>query len=145
MMLPVCAKTHCGVGRVVSRWEVLNYWDFMTPDMFFTTVLINALPEGETRTQVILETATYLARRTHEREERGTGVVDPKDISTYHYVSEYMELVKTSPAKKAVGAAGGATSAAGAPRSMLWKFKKQQDGTEMAAVAAEGSGGGVKI
>lgn len=90
------------VGRIISMWETLKFWDFMTPDMFFTTVLLNALPEGKDRSSVVMEIARHLAALARERGE-GPHVANLQDMTTFNYVSEYLEMLKESQTKKVGG------------------------------------------
>lgn len=87
------------VGRIISTWEALKYWNFMTPDMFFTTVLLNALPEGKERSSVVMEIVRHMSALARERGDNPVHV-DLKDMSTFNFTSEYMEMVKVSRVKK---------------------------------------------
>lgn len=123
------------VGRIVSVWETLKFWEFMTPDMFFTTVLINALPEGTTRSSVILETARHLALLAKERAEFPEDV-DPKDMSTFKFVTEYLALINVSQTKKDGGAVVATVT------KDAWKSRyTKAPGSESAALAERKSEG----
>lgn len=117
------------VGRIISTWETLKFWKFMTPDMFFTTVLLNALPEGKERSTVVMEIVRHLSALARERGDSQVQV-DLQDMSTFNFVSDYMEMVKVSRVKKvAQGGPGRAPFVPGAGN------RHQNRGSEMAALA----------
>lgn len=49
--------------ELVDVWDTMDYWKYMTPDMFWTNILLNAMPSSEFKTQCVEKVHLYMTRK----------------------------------------------------------------------------------
>ena len=87
---------------LLATWVSMGYWAFMTPDMFFTNVLLNALPPSQFQQECVKEVNRFLERKENDAEEgrdETSSVVTTsptKGLPTYNFLRKYIKSCEES-------------------------------------------------
>ena len=72
------------VERTIETWQRLQYWQYMTPDMFFTMICLHGLPSG-----VYEKSSHFLMDKLEEKAKSNDQSSD--DHSTVHKASSHVQ------------------------------------------------------
>jgi hypothetical protein len=125
-----------GVSRLLNEWEMMDYYAFMTKDIFFTAVLINALAEGSPiKEKVLLRANEYMSKLDELSEE--DDLHKKGDMILYQHICKYVQLLQDSMVKSGGGggaSGGGAGQGGGGGGAPVVRKQFPPRGTELAAV-----------
>jgi hypothetical protein len=83
------------VDKIMGNWDSMNYWEYMTRDVFFTAILLRSLaPESDVTTRAIFEVNSYIGLR-----EKGmkSGEIsndeDEKSTPIYQHLMDYLATI----------------------------------------------------
>lgn len=87
------------VDRIIGTWDTMNFWEYMTKDVFFTGILLRALPpENEITSRAIFEVASYVNQRDLNMKKGNTDYYEceGESMPVYQHLSQYLENVSKS-------------------------------------------------
>jgi hypothetical protein len=93
---PIQAKQT--VDKIIATWESMNYWNYMTKDIFFTGILLRSLSqESDVTSKAAMDISAYVL----EREEGiKRGEIDTcnerEQMPIYNHLSQYLVTLQKS-------------------------------------------------
>ena len=51
------------VEKNMATWTTMNYWEYMTPDVFWTNLVLRALPAGEFQSKCVEHVVSYITQK----------------------------------------------------------------------------------
>lgn len=142
------------VSGIMNIWANMGFWAYMTRDIFFSVVLVNAMPESATKEKVMLKLNEHMQKLDNGEEQEG-GIInsDAGDMPIFDTITQFLEVIQKSNTGKAqvalkqqAAAAQAAAQASAQARTQQVKFRAQQDAMmvqqqEDEAMAAQQSNG----
>jgi hypothetical protein len=133
---PMKAVQRC--DDMVATWQTMDYWTYMTQDIFFTNILLNSLPTSAFQRDCVTEVQKFL-----EAKDDASG--DLRDDSTvlttavarnfpvYNFLRRYIKRYENSShhGKQPTGAGGGGVN----PRYRTNPFPGRSGNVETAALS----------
>jgi hypothetical protein len=85
------------VDAIISQWDGLGYWQFMTEDMFFTCTLLRGLQKASFSAEMAREAANFLqSQENGEGSEGSTTAGGHQRMPLYQHVSRYIKVYEDS-------------------------------------------------
>lgn len=95
------------VCNMLSMWEAMDYWIYMTKDIFFSAVLINAMSDtSDMKEKVMLKANEYMSlldqREGEGDDDMSVSIVSKKssELPIFKHICEYIRIVQESALKK---------------------------------------------
>jgi hypothetical protein len=85
------------VDALISVWDSMEYWEYMTPDLFFTCTLLRGLQKASFSAEIVREASNFL-----QNQENGGGNSDTSTTSAnprmplYEHVSRFIQIYEDS-------------------------------------------------
>ncbi|KAJ1401592.1 hypothetical protein B484DRAFT_405679 [Ochromonadaceae sp. CCMP2298] len=85
------------VDAIISQWDGLGYWQFMTEDMFVTCTLLRGLQKASFSAEMAREAANFLqSQENGEGSEGSTTAGGHQRMPLYQHVSRYIKVYEDS-------------------------------------------------
>lgn len=95
------------VERNITTWATMNYWDYMTPDIFWTNLLLRTIPACEFQSKCVEHVVWFITERESgdTRDERSTksGRLPKSSMPVYDNLREYIQRHEESNRHKPSG------------------------------------------
>jgi hypothetical protein len=87
--------------EMLATWQSMDYWNYMTPDIFFTNILLNSLPTSAFQRECVTEVSKYLeAKNTFGDYREDSSVVTTsvaaKGFPVYNFLRQYIKRCENS-------------------------------------------------
>lgn len=69
------------VERNIATWTTMNYWEYMTPDIFWTNMLLRVMPASEFQTKCVEHVVSYIT------EKESGDLTDEKSIKSVRHLT----------------------------------------------------------
>jgi hypothetical protein len=118
------------VDALISLWNSMEYWKYMTPDLFFTCTLLRGLRKASFSAEIAREAAIFLQSQENGESSDATATSSQHSMPLYRHVSRFIKVYEDSSRlhiDKGVDKKG---------QVVVEKSKQFQHGLEQAAVAA---------
>lgn len=115
--------------EMVATWQSMDYWNYMTPDIFFTNILLNSLPASSFQRECVTEVQKYLEAKNSYGDSREdssvvTATAAVKGFPVYNFLRQYIKRCENSGnhGKQAAGAAAGNRNFRSTPFSVTNRY-----------------------
>lgn len=99
--------------EMLATWQSMDYWNYMTPDIFFTNILLNSLPTSAFQRECVTEVQKYLEAKNNGDFRDDSSVITAtaavKGFPVYNFLRQYIKRCENSGnhGKQTVNPAGG--------------------------------------
>lgn len=86
------------IDKIMGNWDSMNYWEYMTRDVFFTAILLRTLaPESATTTGAMLEVSRFINQRDKNMKSGElSNDEDSKSTPIYQHLMDYLSAISES-------------------------------------------------
>lgn len=145
------------VSGIMNVWANMGFWAYMTRDIFFSVVLVNAMPESPTKEKLMLKLNEHMQMLDSAEEPYGSsGIInntDSGDLPIFDTITKFLEVIQKSNSGKALKQVAAAPAAPTGQAAQAFALSKNQpvrfrqtamvaeEGEENEAMAAQQSNG----
>lgn len=87
------------VERNIATWTTMNYWAFMTPDIFWTNMLLRAMPVSEFQAKCVEHVVSYITEKDSgdgKDEKSVKSVRNSKSMPVYNDLRDFIQRQEDS-------------------------------------------------
>jgi hypothetical protein len=135
---PMKAVQRC--DDMLATWQTMDYWTYMTQDIFFTNILLSAMPTSAFQRECVTEVQKFLeAKDNASGDLRDDGTVMTttvvRDFPVYNFLRRYIKRYENSSNHGKQPAGGGGGGGGANPRYRINPFPGRSGNVETAALS----------